>query len=427
MNFTGLPLTLDSSLQGAEQTDKDILDIALETVRTHLGMDVAYLSEFVGDRSVFRAVSAPGMEALIKAEDSVGLDEVYCQHILAGRLPRLISDTADHPLALEIPITQQVPIGSHVSVPVYRADGSVYGMFCCLSPQPNPTLNTRDLDVMETFAAIATRELDATLRRRSERARMSQRLDEAMGPEGVEIVLQPIVDLSTRRISGFEALSRFTGEPYRSPDQWFADALAIGRQIELEAYVVSKALSLLPELPEGTSISVNASPGTVASGILAGLAAASDPSRITIELTEHAIVENFDRVSQELDRLRQLGARVAADDVGAGHSGLTQLLRLRPDVIKLDIELVRGIDSNSAKQALVMGMMYFARDIGARIVAEGIETDEEREALRTLGVHQGQGYHLGKPMSLARVRDWMSLWEEVAGEPAVLGRLALNG
>ncbi len=215
-----LPIQLDAQ-------DEDILDIALKTMREHLGMDVAYLSEFVDGRAVFRAVSAPGLEDMIQPGQSIDIREVYCQHILDGNLPQVIKDTSQHPIATALPITRNMPIGSHVSVPVTREDGSVYGMFCCLSSTPNPTLNPRDLSVMETFANIASKGLNVTLGRRAERAARVSRIDQAIKENQIEVFLQPIFTLEPRALSSFEALSRFRSVPYRTPDLWFKDALSV--------------------------------------------------------------------------------------------------------------------------------------------------------------------------------------------------------
>ncbi|QOL80495.1 sensor domain-containing phosphodiesterase [Pseudooceanicola spongiae] len=389
-----LPIQLDAQ-------DEDILDIALKTMREHLGMDVAYLSEFVDGRAVFRAVSAPGLEDMIQPGQSIDIREVYCQHILDGNLPQVIKDTSQHPIATALPITRNMPIGSHVSVPVTREDGSVYGMFCCLSSTPNPTLNPRDLSVMETFANIASKGLNVTLGRRAERAARVSRVDQAIKENQIEVFLQPIFTLEPRALSSFEALSRFRSVPYRTPDLWFKDALSVGRQVELEMMVIRQALVHVPKLPNNVRLSVNASPETIASGLLTELLTTVRPDRLILEVTEHAIIENYSQLQVEVETLRSLGVRIAADDVGAGHSGLTQLLRMKPDVIKLDIELVRGIDQDSAKRSLVMGMTHFAADIGAKLVAEGIETEAELETLRQLKVHKGQGYLLGRPEAAA--------------------------
>ena len=110
---------------------------SLQAIRTHLDMEVAYVSEFVGDQIVFREVDAPGLEALVQPGDMRSLDEVYCRHILEGRLPELIPDTAAEPVAMAMPITRAVPIGKHMSVPIRMQDGGVYCMFCCLGFKPD--------------------------------------------------------------------------------------------------------------------------------------------------------------------------------------------------------------------------------------------------------------------------------------------------
>lgn len=128
-NSIATAIALASDAAGAG----DAVRRTLEAVRSHLGMDVAYISQFVAGRSVLREVDAPGSEALIKVGDSHSLDDVYCQHVLEGRLPELMPDTASVPLAASMPITAAVPVGSHVSVPIRLPDGRPYGMFCCMS------------------------------------------------------------------------------------------------------------------------------------------------------------------------------------------------------------------------------------------------------------------------------------------------------
>jgi GAF domain-containing protein len=143
---------------------EDPVQHALQAVRRHLGMEVAYISKFVDERSVFEKVDAPGLEAMIKPGDSRALDEVYCRHILAGRIPQLMANTADHPFAAAMPITAAVPIGAHMSVPITLPGGRIYGMFCCLSPTPNASLNQRDLDVMRAFADMTALQISSRSR-----------------------------------------------------------------------------------------------------------------------------------------------------------------------------------------------------------------------------------------------------------------------
>lgn len=141
--------------------DQEAIQATLDTLRERLGMEVAYLSEFLQDRAVFRVVSAPGLEAMISPSQSMDLREVYCKHILDGGLPNLMTDTADHAIAVDLPITQMIPIGSHLSVPVQRPDGSVFGMFCFLSRQPRPDLGSDALEMVWTGSANVTRRLVA--------------------------------------------------------------------------------------------------------------------------------------------------------------------------------------------------------------------------------------------------------------------------
>ena len=386
----------------------DVVTISLDAARDLLGMEIAYLSEFVDGRLFFRAVSATGSETVVRPGVSMDIKDVYCQHILNGSLPKLMIDTFDHALAKTMPITYSIPIRSYVSVPVYRGDGSVYGMFCCLSRQPNPTLTSRDVKVMESFANISSKYVNETPCGCAVQMGASTRLMDIIEKDQVAIVLQPIFDLATEKLTGFEALSRFTGLPYRRPDLWFQEARTVGFQLKLESFAIRKAVDMLSVVPDELTISINVSPETIVSGEFRHFEASVDFNRLVIEITEHTIVHDYTVLLKETSRLQALGAKIAVDDVGAGYSGLINLLRMRPDMLKLDIELVRNIDTDEAKQSLVVGMVNFANSIGAVVIAEGIETEMERATLRSFGVERGQGYLLGKPVGLSEAQRWIS-------------------
>jgi len=366
-------------------------------------MEVAYLSEFVGENLVFRAVDAPGFEDSIAVGGDMPLDQVYCRHILNGKLPELIADTDDVAFTQTIALTNTLPIRSHVSVPIHRSDGSVYGMFCCLSRQPRQSLNSRDLEVMRAFASLSAdqvnRQLTSDFATRSKLESIESILEEC----AFEIALQPIQRLQDQSIAGYEALCRFSRMPYRAPNLWFDDAAEVGLQAKLELLVIDKALGILPKLPNACYLAVNTSPATLAGGKVADLVAAAGGERIVVEITEHDEIENLDVLLMEIDRLREHGARIAIDDAGAGYSGLQQIIRLRPDVIKLDMSLTQDVDKDLARRALASAMVQFARDTNARVVAEGIETEAEMRTLKNIGVELGQGYHLGRP----------ALWSDV--------------
>ena len=378
----------------------DIVQESLRSVRTHLGMEIAYLSEFVDGKSVFRAVDAPGLETLIKPGDQRSLDEVYCLHICDGTLPQLMPDTSAFPVAAAMPITNAVPIGAHVSVPIEREDGSQYGMFCCLSPTPNVSLNDRDLNVARMFARLAQREVQNVLVARRIADEALSRIDAVMQERAFSMAFQPIHDLASREVSGFEALCRFHSEPYRTPDKWFAEAAELGIGDDLEYCVLEATLSVIDAFPKPLYLSVNAGPDLVASGRLKSLFAEHHPHRMVLELTEHAEVLDHAALARALADLRALGVRIAVDDAGAGYSGLQQLVRLKPEIIKLDRSLVSGVHDDPALRSLCAALLHYAKETGAVLVAEGIETEQEAWVLQDLGVHRGQGWLLGKPMDL---------------------------
>jgi EAL domain-containing protein (putative c-di-GMP-specific phosphodiesterase class I) len=370
---------------------------SLEAVRRHLGMDVAYLSEFVGEDTVFREVDAPGLEALIKVGDSLPLEQVYCRHILAGRLPELIPDTSADPFATALPITAQVPIGAHVSIPIRRADGEIYGMFCCLSATPRPTLNERDLHIVRAFAGMVAEEMHREHAVQEALDRKTALVRQALEPGAFSIHLQPICALVGGQPLGFEALSRFVLEPPRKPDAWFADAADCGLGIELECAAIEAALLVYERLPACFTLSVNASPETVSSGALARLLENRVIDRLTLEVTEHAAVNSYEALNSELAPLRARGLKLAIDDAGAGFAGLQHILQLQPDIIKLDMTLIQTIDVDPARRALAGAMQMFARQTGAVLIAEGVESQAELSTLAQLSFMRAQGYLLGKP------------------------------
>lgn len=388
---------------GDAGAEADPVQRALQVIRSHLGMDVAYVSEFVGDRSLFRAVDAPGFEALIKSGDSMALDDIYCRHILEGRLPQLIPDTSAEPVAMALPITAAVPIGRHMSVPIRLPDGRTYGMFCCLGREANPSLNERDLQMMKAFAELAAFEINREFEAKREAEEKRVRIENIIQNGGLSIVYQPIWKIDENRPIGLECLSRFAGSPKRPPDVWFNEAAEAGLAVDLELMAIRLALAAFAAspLPADVYLAVNASPATILSGGLPAALAGLHADRIVLEITEHAHIADYAALLAALQPLRQRGIRLAVDDAGAGYASLQHILHLRPDIIKLDMGLTRHIDLDPARRALASALIRFAADTGSRIIAEGVETGSELKSLRALGVEKAQGYFLGRPMPLA--------------------------
>ena len=224
-----------------------------------------------------------------------------------------------------------------------------------------------------------------------------RRIEEMLVSRQFEILLQPIIVLSTGEVFGVEALARFRGVPYRPPDVWFADAHRAGLGPALELTTLAAAVALAPRLDPSVRLAVNVGPLTIDSPQLPALIDQAGPSRVVVELTEHLRVEDYPRLNRTLQSLRRRGAILAIDDTGAGISSLTHILKLAPDIIKLDREITSGIDIDPVRRALATALLTFAAESGAMVVAEGIEMPSELEVLRDLGAEYGQGFHLGRP------------------------------
>ncbi len=409
------PELLPSAVEITKLKSDDIVETALEFVRTHLGMEAAYLSEFVGDELVLRAVSAAGLEGVLHVDASFPLEQAYCRHILTGKLPELIPDTAQEAICDSIAATHDIPIKSHVSVPIRRPDGSVYGMFCCLSRTVRHDLTQRDLAVMRAFADLSAEQVNGKIAARLVHDSTHDLIDSILQSGDFDIAYQPIMDAAARRPKGFEALCRFRAQPYRAPNLWFDDAAAVGLQADLEICVIEKALGALDVLPASIYLSVNASPATVVSGRLENVFARWPAERIVLEVTEHAMVDDYDALLAELNVLRFRGVRLAIDDAGAGYSGLQHIVRLRPEIIKLDISLTSRIDKDVVRRSLAGALVRFAIETNAAIIAEGIETENELSTLYDLGVPLAQGYFLGRPEDLSTACAWFDTSSSASG------------
>jgi len=255
----------------------------------------------------------------------------------------------------------------------------------------------------ELLQAELDQQGDETRRRDQELSRTRRRIETVLAEQAFHVVFQPIVDLRGRRLVGVEALTRFTSEPTQPPNVWFDDAARVGLGVELELAVISAALEQLDRVPPDAMLSVNVSPATAVSPALADILGGAARGRVVAELTEHARIDDYEHLLKALEGLRGRGILIAVDDAGAGYSGLQQILKLRPDVIKLDIELTRGIDQDPVRRALASSLVRFSEETSAVLVAEGIETEGELSTLQQLGVRWGQGFFLARPGPLSSV------------------------
>ena len=392
-------------LSAGDQQGRSQIDAILEAVRVHLGMEIAYTSRYVGDEREFTHINSE-LELPAKPGDREPLEQSFCYYVLQGRLPELIHDAREYELAKQVPIVEALPVGAHLNVPLRYKDGSIYGSFCCLSRNVDRTLNERDLSTVRAFAGLAMDQIELQREAESHRAALIERVQGAIDTGQPAIFLQPIHALETGLSAGAEALARFTDASKRPPNLWFGEAFEVGLGVDLEIAAVRNALAAAAYVPPGHYMSLNVSPESALSGRLLPLLAESGLSNLVLEVTEHSGIEDYAALEAALAEMRPY-ARIAIDDFGAGYSSLRHILALEPDILKLDMSLVRDIDKDPAKRALAGAMVGFAGRVNARIVAEGIERVEERDVLRDLGVTYGQGYLFSRPMPLVAAQQHM--------------------
>jgi EAL domain-containing protein (putative c-di-GMP-specific phosphodiesterase class I)/CheY-like chemotaxis protein len=232
----------------------------------------------------------------------------------------------------------------------------------------------------------------------------ADRIARAIVGPSLHMVFQPIVELARGRIVGVEALARFAEKPRRLPEAWFAEAARVGLLAELELAAVERALAELPGIPQGTYLSINLSPETMASEDFRTLLDEWEPGRIVLEMTEQSPVKDYAHMSSRLVPLRERGIRLAIDDVGAGFSSLERVVRLAPDFMKLDRSTVIGVAGDPVRRSLIERLVSFSDEVGISVIAEGVESQEDLDALRALYVPYGQGFHLGRPGPIPQ--DW---------------------
>lgn len=236
----------------------------------------------------------------------------------------------------------------------------------------------------------------------------------AFAPGALAMHYQPVVELQSGAVVGFEALARFAFDPYRPPDVWFAAAERVGRGVELELLAIHEVVESFARLPPDCFVSINASPAAVLAPGLVDTLVQLPLARVILEVTEQAPIASYERFMAALRPLRECGLRLAIDDLGAGFAGLNHVLALEPDLIKLDRQITARIHGHHKTRALAAALTSFATETGVTVLAEGIETEAQRAVLTALGVSLGQGYLLGRPAPLCRTAASMAALQGAA-------------
>jgi PAS domain S-box-containing protein len=256
---------------------------------------------------------------------------------------------------------------------------------------------TEVLPALVEFADLAGALIGRDVAERTEAGRGRDHIADVIGRRAFRPVFQPIVDLRRSEIVGYEALTRFTDGA--NPEVVFAEAAGVGLGAELETVTLQAALAAAEALPQSAWLNLNVSPELILAGEPLRTLLSGSSRRLVLEVTENAAIADYPAFRAAMTAL---GPKVefAVDDTGTGFASLRHIVELRPAFVKLDRSLIAGLESDDARQAMIVGLCHFAHVTGCRLIVEGIETDSELTVLRALTIELGQGYLLGRPLPI---------------------------
>jgi EAL domain-containing protein (putative c-di-GMP-specific phosphodiesterase class I) len=375
------------------------------------GLEVGDTVTETADRICERAAALPGMDFAVftRADGAGGWTTVAAAGIPADDF---LGEPVPEPLATHM--TEQAAGGAwrqatmtelhgllgidapgEVMVIPLHSEGGTIGLLAVGSrASMHPDDAERRLAATREVGVVAAALLAPALSAEAAARARADKIDRLITDEAFYPVFQPIVDLATREVKGFEALTRFTDGT--RPDHVFEEASAAGRGVELELATLGAAMRECVTLPRDTYVSINLSAELASRPELLGPILTRMPRDLLLEITEHVQVTDYEILIASLYAL-DLRVRIAVDDAGSGYAGLSHILAVRPHVVKLDQSLVRSVDLDLARQALVGSMVTFTGRTGSVVVAEGIETEGEARMLLELGAQLGQGYLFGRP------------------------------
>ncbi|HEX4010547.1 MAG TPA: EAL domain-containing protein [Solirubrobacteraceae bacterium] len=369
------------------------LERVVRFANRHMHLDVVYVSQFKDGRQVYRAVAGDAASFNIVLDTEVPAQASFDRLMAEGEIPNVIPDVAADERVADLAVTRSAGIGSYVGVPVRSADGTLYGTLSCASHAPDHTLSDEHVRLLSLLGELIVYDVDE--QRRSDELRgQIRRFTEA---RAFYSAYQPMFDLRSGRCLGVEALARFP-EPFGRPDRAFEAADEVGLGLELELAAACRGTEVIPQLAPGQFVAVNVSPATLlhlSQRVRSG--EAFPLSKLVVEVTEHSVVEAYEALRGELAPLREQGLRIAVDDVGAGYASLRHILELRPDFIKLDRWLIDGLADDRGRRVAVTAFVLLARELGSRVIAEGVEREADLVAVRELGLDAAQGFLLGRP------------------------------
>ena len=376
----------------SKATVDDTADAIAAALVTLPGIDVGGVLEFHEGGLRILAISAPPAFVLQRGDR---ISEAQAQRLLASSTR---GPWAEPARVVTGPGQIEAGAGIGLAATVYapmRSGDALIGLIGLGTSDPAVATHLlEDLPVAGEVAATATALLGPALLARREAADARGLIETIIAERAFMPVFQAISTLADREVVAYEALTRFTDGV--RPDHHFANAIAVGLGVELELVTLEAAVRAAERIPYDLWLTLNVSPLCVESGSRLSRILRLSHHPLILELTEHVAVGDYGRLRAALKELR-VPFRIAVDDAGAGYASMTHVVELEPSLVKLDISLVRGIDADPVRQALIAGMLFFSEKTDCRLLAEGIETEAELATLAKIGVPLGQGYLLGRP------------------------------
>ncbi len=268
----------------------------------------------------------------------------------------------------------------------------------------NPRFSTET----QLYRTVEEARRDAELNRRIQGRKRRRRFQEVLLDRRIYSVYEPIVEVSSRVVFGYESLVRGPeGSEFESPAALFGAAEEQEMVFELDCLCRRSGLQGAVDFPAGTKLFLNILPTAFhdphfrADRLIQTLEECQlSPTDVVFEISEQESIEDFNTFKEARDYYRSLGFQFALDDTGSGYAGLEALLETSPEFIKMDRAFVSGVDEDPARQDLLATLLTLAEKMGSKVIGEGLDTIEELEMLRELGIHFGQGWLFGHPTPL---------------------------
>ena len=372
--------------------------IAAEAIRTSERIDLVMIADLRGDGSlvplaldlplgvdlhVGEPIPAEWFDTMRAVQPDDGQPFVYTPVLADDRSLRVLTASGFRAAAV---------------APLRWAD-TVVGYLMCGTTRPDgPSWIAERLPATAELANYASALLGPQLQEREDVESITERLSQILADGAFHPVFQPIVDIESGRVVGYEALTRFDdGTP---PDQLFALAATVGLGTQLELGCIDAALTAARALPAEAFIAINASPELVvrnSTELRNVMQTTANP--VVIEVTEHTAIADYHELRAATRALGR-NTRLSVDDAGAGYASLRHIIELDPDFIKLDISLIQGIHHDKAREAMVVGIIHYANETDTTVIAEGVETGDEAATVQRLGIPLAQGHFYGRPLPI---------------------------